>query len=100
MTVTASRTYKPASFQDGIASFSPPFVVAVPSDILVIEGSAANHWVTLAINSQGVPVITCRYKGDAPSSSPSDRGMGGKYVFKTCDRGVAVGDVISATGVS
>lgn len=86
VTVEASRTYCPPHSTDGSVTFNPAMRFALPSQIPVVDGNAANKQATLVIK-RGTQEITCKYKGGAKTAHPksaSELAKASSYKFEKC----------------
>ncbi len=85
-TIEASKTYCPPVTTDGSMTFNPEMRFALPSEIPVVEGNAANKQATLVIK-RGSQEITCKYKGGAKTAHPksaSELAKAASYKFEKC----------------
>ncbi|MBX7115314.1 MAG: hypothetical protein K1X64_13375 [Myxococcaceae bacterium] len=85
-TIEASKTYCPPVTTDGSQTFNPAMRFALPSEIPVVEGNAANKQATLVIK-RGSQEITCKYKGGAKTAHPksaSELAKAASYKFEKC----------------
>lgn len=84
--IEATKTYCPPHTTDGSATFNPAIRFALPGQIPVVDGNAANKQATLVIK-RGSQQITCRYKGQAKNAhpkSPAQLALAASYKFEKC----------------
>jgi hypothetical protein len=87
LTLEASRSYSPARWDDGVASLQPPRVLAIPTELPVVAGSARKGAATLQLQDAATGrVVRCKYRDAA-----ADR-----YRLQRCTAGFRGGDAIEA----
>lgn len=72
-TLTASKTYGPSNWTDGMLDLCTEQEFLVPSSIPVTAGNAGNHWATLGFNAviaNSTIATTCVYQGGSDQAHP------------------------------
>lgn len=86
-TLEATRTYSPSRWTDGVATFSPAFDFAIPSELPVVAGNSGNKWASLTFRTGSGTTVVCRYRGgstQAHPTSPAQLALAARYVFSSC----------------
>ncbi len=92
-TVSATRYYRPTSWEDGSVSIDARSLVTIPSELPVTVGGSARGWASLTFSlSETSETVTCRYRGNAVEhgdegchGDDDDGAEGGDlYVFDSC----------------
>ncbi|MFO0553768.1 MAG: hypothetical protein U0271_35620, partial [Polyangiaceae bacterium] len=99
VTLTASRSYKPAHWDDAIVDLSPSLRFAIPTELEVTTGNAGKKFARLIIKHPDGSKTRCRYQGDNKRPHNNALGHGDFYVFSDCQDGSQPGDVVDATRV-
>lgn len=86
VTLDAKRSYYPSRWDDDEAPLTPPMTFAIPAELPVLSGNAANKTAYLSFDI-GNDTVTCKYVGGSRKSHPrtaSDVAAGLRYLFDRC----------------
>lgn len=79
LTLTASKTYQPSTWYDGICEMPEAMLVTVPESLQVAQGDAGNHWARLYLERADGSRVVCMYQGNGVSA-----GNGTTYLPHHC----------------
>jgi len=85
LTLVASRTYRPAAWEDAELTLDHDIVFELPKRLVVTKGNAGLGLSVLTVSAEGNDVV-CRYRGNGRK----------RYVFQNCSDGTRPGDDVEA----
>jgi hypothetical protein len=98
ITLRASRSYLPASWEDAEVELDEHVVFELPAELPVVEGNAGNGWAILSfLDEETGSQVACYYRGGASTPiplTPPQLALATRYNHVWCQDGSVPGDDI------